>query len=232
MPSANLTYSESLFRELCDLHDVHWYRLPELQDRRQPDYELRIDGQPVVAEIKQIESNDSDRALSDALRLRGRASGVFNPDVKAQRVRDDIRLSRGQFRAYLENNPNVPALLVIFDATDSRYHDPYIIQTAMHGFEAAVISTSGGRAVVVEQGFASRNNSSIRHDVNRHLSALVTMHEFADFDTRERKLGLRFYHNQYADTPFPVGLWRRPDVVHLKLADKIPGKYQDWEPVE
>jgi len=232
MPGQVRTKSELLFEEVCDRHGIVWARLPECQDRPQPDYELSIDGQRIVAEIKQIEPNDEDRAYTEALRLQGRVSGVWNPDERARRVRDDVRASRRQLREYLEPNPGAPALLVIFDNTDCRYDDQHNILTAMHGWEQAVISTAGDRPVIVEQGFAPRNNSTIRHDVNRHLSALVTLHEFADFDTHERKLGLRFYHNEYADVPFTPELWQGPEIYHLRLGPKEPGQYQDWEPME
>ena len=229
MSNASLTYSESLFQELCDLHGVQWTRLPELQGGQQPDYELTIDSQQLVAEIKEIVPNDEDLAFSEALRDQGGVSGTLNPDFQARRVRSDIRTSRGQLRSYLERNPGVPALLVVYDATDSRYLDPYFMQTAMHGWEQAVISTAGDQPVIVEQGFAPRNNRTIREDFNRHLSALVTLHEFNDFDTHERKLGMCFYHNQYAEVPLPPSLWQGPEVSHFRLGSKEPGQYQNWE---
>jgi hypothetical protein len=232
MENAKLTYSESLFQELCTLHGVQCTRLSASQDHRQADYDLLIAGQRIVAEVKQAEPNDADRAFSNALTTKGHAFGRCNPDDKAGRVRNHIATSRGQFRAYLRSNPGIPAILVIFDNTESGYDDPYTVQTAMCGWEQAVISTAGNRPVIVERGFAPRNNSAIRHDKNRHLSALVTMHEFDDFHPpHERKLGLRFYHNEYADVPFPPKLWEGPEISHLRLGPKEPGQFQDWIPL-
>lgn len=229
MPNDNLTYSERLFQELCDMHNVQWNRLPELQTSQQPDYELMFGSQKIVAEIKEMVPNEDDLAVSNALRTQGRVSGRLNPDTQSRRVRSDIRASRGQLRSYQVRNPGVPAILVIYDGTDSRYLDPYFIQIAMHGYEEAVISTAGEHPVIVDQGFAPRNNRTIREDWNCQLSALVTLHEFNDFDTHERKLALSFYHNQHAEAPFLPGLWQAPGVAHYRLGSKEPGQYQNWE---
>lgn len=228
MPS-DRTNSELLFQELCDLQGVLWTKLPELPDTRQPDYELTLGSQRIVAEIKEISPNDDDLAFTKALRERGRVSGTLNPDQHARRIRSDIRTSRGQLRSYLERNPGVPTILVIFDATDSRYDDPYIIQTTMYGWEEAVIATDGEQPVIVEQGFAPRNNRTIRGDFNQHLSALATLHEFHDFDTHARKLALRFYHNQQAAVPLPADLWQGPEIFHYQMGSKESGQYQNWE---
>lgn len=227
MPAPVRTKSELLFEELCTLHRIVWTRLPE-RDEPQPDYELVIDGCRIAAEVKQIEANESDRSFADELERNGHAFERRDPDAMAQRVRQDIADSRPQLRAYVERHPGAPGLLILFDDAKNGYDDINTIRTAMFGWEQVVLSNTDRGPVIVDRGFGPRNNSEIRHNHNTQLSALVTLHEGTDYATRQRRLGLCFYHNHYAHAPFAPEWWTGEQISHLRLAEKSQGQFQDF----
>ncbi|MCK4873617.1 MAG: hypothetical protein KAS72_12920 [Phycisphaerales bacterium] len=228
------TKSELLFEELCDGQGLNYARLPELHDRQQPDYELTTRGHRVVVEVKQIEPNDDDKRFADALRSKGMATQTRNPDTVARRVRKHISQSRSQFKSYLESRPQIPAVLVVFDNAENRYTDPYTIQTALHGWEQVVLEVGGAGhdPVVIDRGFAQRNNKALREDINRHLSALATLHECWQLDDpHDRFLALQIYHNPFAEVPLNPAWWQGEYVCHFRIEEKTPGRYQNWRRV-
>jgi len=230
MASSNRTESEALFEELCEQHSVPCRRLPESPDRQQPDYELELAGNVVVAEVKQIDPNQEDRAFNDALHRDGMATQRRNPDLVARRVRNHIKESRAQLEAYLNCHPQTAALLVLFDAARNKYTDPYTIQTAMYGWEQVVLDVPpiGQPITVADRGFAPRNNREVRPDKNEHLSALATLHECRGIEEpHERFLAMRFYHNLLAVHRIAPIWWSADHIEHLQISEKAPGNYQN-----
>jgi len=231
MANDDRTISEALFEELCKLHSIPCRRLQVRSDGPQPDYELTLAGKRVVAEVKQIDPNEEDRQFTVALQRDDVATQCRNPDTMARRVRNQIKQSRTQLKAYLERDPQTPALLVLFDAAKNRYTDPYTILTAMHGWEQVLLSVPpvGQPITVADRGFAQRNNREVRPDKNEHLSALATLHECWDIEEpHERFLALCFYHNSYASQRIEPTWWSSDHIEHLELSEKAPGEYQNW----
>lgn len=224
------TQSEHLFEELCDQHGVGCRRLPLCEGRKQPDYELEIGDQHVIAEVKQINANDEDKRFAEALERDGVASQCRNPDVMARRIRNHIKKIRAQIKSYNQRCPAGPAILVLFDNARNKYTDPYTIQTAMHGWEQVVfdIPRNGQTPRVVDRGFAPHNNRAVRESKNQQMSALATLHECWDIQTEERFLALCFYHNSFAAHCFDPIWWHGDHIIHMTLEEKIPGKFQDW----
>lgn len=221
-----LTRSEQLFEEFCRLNHTGFNRLPEC-DTKQPDYEILFGDQKVVFEIKQIEANDSDVKFHADFKVRSR-----NPDHVADRVRNAIDSASKQIRSYLEANGNTPAIVVIFDDANNGHTDPYIIQTAMHGWEEATFSVPADvnrSPTFVDIGFGQRNNKLIRSDRKTHISAVATLHEYEEIaPPHERKLSLCFYHNQHASNSFDYHLWNSKQIWHRVLSKKVSGKPQNW----
>jgi hypothetical protein len=108
------------------------------------------------------------------------------------------------------------------------YTDPYTIQVAPHGWEQVTLAVNAPAAPVTERGFAPRNNRTLRAGHNDHLSALVTLHEYWDLHTHERRLALRFYHNPYAAVKFEPAWWAGEQIHHLQMSSKTERQYQDW----
>lgn len=112
------------------------------------------------------------------------------------------------------------------------YNDPYTIQTAMFGFEHVVLEARGAGVVASERGFAPRNNSEIRKEKNRQLSALATIHEYVEMESKEHKHGTVFCHNPYADFPLNPASWNNVYVSHMTLTPEVSDHFQDWKDVQ
>ncbi len=225
------TQSETLFEELCTQHGIAYTRIPVFPGcPPQPDYELVLAGGKVIAEVKQIDPNADDRRFTETLSCDHVATQRRNPDLMARRVRNAIRNSVTQIKSRLRSHPGVPAALVLFDAARNGYTDPYVVQTAMHGWEHVVfdVSLTGDAPRVMDRGFPRRNNRAVRRDKNQQLSALATLHECWNIDTRERFLELCFYHNHYAAHPILPEWWTGGGIRHATLSVKEPGKFQEW----
>lgn len=231
MKTKQKTVSETLFEELCNHQGVACTRLQELLNAQQPDYEVRPSGRLVVAEVKQIDPNEEDKAFHKALECGEVASRTRNPDHMAERVRSQIDSSRPQIRQYLADHPNTPAILVLYDNAHNKYTNPYTIQVALHGWEQVTFRLGRESTTVAERGFGYRNNKALREGKNEHLSALATLHECWEFDSHERNLYLQFYHNPFATIPLNPLWWQHPKIAHFALEAKVSGKFQDWAPI-
>jgi len=225
------TRSERLFEELCNAHGVAFQRLPERQKDKQPDYELTLSGQRVVVEVKQVEPNEEDEEYHKKIE----AGVIFvqhrNPDLMAKRVRNLISTSRDQFASYLERHPSTPSMLVVFDAAENWYTDPYAILVALYGWEQATFSVpnDGRSPYITDVGPGKRNNRELRADKNTHLSALATLHERCELVApHNRFLELSIYHNRFAQLALDASLWKSDYIRHQELAEKIQGQFQSW----
>lgn len=233
MSSAGLTQSERLFEELCCGQGAGARRLPPLADSKQPDYEVSLGSDRIVVEVKQLNPNAED--LEITRRIEAGTGGIYggDPNDMAERVRNHIKSSRRQFKAYLQRHPGTPAILVLFNATgNSFYSDSYTYQTALHGWESVEfqLGAPAERPLTVERGFSPRNDRELREDKNTHLSALAVLRECEEVrPPHERFLAIQFFHNPFADVPLCPARWNHKHAHHFRLSAKVPGQFQDWE---
>lgn len=221
--------SENLFEELCQQHGVEFDRIPVNSDSQQPDYELVLaSGQKVIAEVKQIDPNKNDRRAIADLECEGLAIHHDNfASTVPRRVQNAITKSRKQINSYLDIYPNLPALLILYDATGTdKYTDSYGIKIAMYGLDRFVISTSSPYSVI-DCGSVG-HNVAVRRDKNRQLSALATLHKCFSIDTGERFLSLLFYHNLFAKHRMEPGWWTGDHIAHYVLEEQTQGEFQNW----
>ena len=143
------------------------------------------------------------------------------------RVQNALMKSRRQINSYLDRYPNLPAVLVLYDATGTgKYTDPYGIKIAMYGLDQFVISTSPPYSVI-DCGPVG-HNVAVRDDKNQQLSALATLHKCFSMDTDERFLSLLFYHNPFAEHRIEPGWWTGNHIAHYALEEKVQGGFQNW----
>ena len=229
MQPSQRTESENLFEELCRQHGVECACIPVCADSQQPDYELVLaSGQKVIAEIKQIDPNENDRRAINDLKDKGLAMHGDNfAHTVPKRVQNALMKSRRRINPYLDRYPNLPAVLVLYDATGtSKYTDPYGVKIAMYGLDRFVISTSSPYSII-DCGPVG-HNVAVRDDKNQQLSALATLHKCFSMDTGERFLSLLFYHNQFAKHRIEPGWWTGNHIAHYALGEKVQGEFQNW----
>ena len=229
MQTRHPTESEKLFEELCRQHSVELTRIPICPDSRQPDYELVLaSGQKIIAEVKQIVPNENDRRAIEDLENKGLAMHGDNfACTVPKRVQNALKKSRRQINAYLDRFPNLPAVLVLYDATGTdKYTDPYGIKIAMYGLDRFVISASSLYSII-DCGPVG-HNVAVRSDKNQQLSALATLHKYFSMDTRERFLSLLFYHNPFAKHRIEPKWWTGNHIAHYALGENVQGDFQNW----
>lgn len=132
------TDSEILFERFCNETAIPYAPIPPEPEagRQTPDYELHLQVPPILAEIKQINLNPEDRALSRQLHETG--TYAFE-DLPGKRVRGKIPEAASQLKARAK--PNQPTLLIIYNNVDTLrgFTDPFQVMSAMYGVPEAVL---------------------------------------------------------------------------------------------
>src|SRR6266498_2836512 len=106
-----LTKSESLFRDYCNLHGFVANRIASPTDgSRYPDYEVIIAGNRIIAEIKELQANPNDKMTATILQQH--IPEAFG-DEPGRRVRTHIEDAEGQLRRYA--GQQVPCLVVLYE---------------------------------------------------------------------------------------------------------------------
>jgi hypothetical protein len=104
------TISEEQFEAFCKNRGIPLERIPE-SDSRTPDYEIDIESQRIIVEVKETSPNpeeiESDRLLNE------RGYGNVTGGTPGDRVRKMIRSASGQLKA--RSNGVLLTLLVVFD---------------------------------------------------------------------------------------------------------------------
>jgi hypothetical protein len=99
------TKSELLFESCCRIYGIQYQRVHETTEPR-PDYELIIEGQQILAEIKQFDPNADER---EAMERRARGEQVVWGSKPGERLRRAIRSANTQLRQLLAENHSIPS---------------------------------------------------------------------------------------------------------------------------
>ena len=60
--------SEILFKKFCSMHGILFRSIPCEKDEKTPDYEIVINNQKIIVEVKQIDPNEDEIKKTDELR--------------------------------------------------------------------------------------------------------------------------------------------------------------------
>lgn len=217
------TASEIHFENLCaDLH-IPMRRIIETSSKT-PDYELTIDEQLIVAEVKEMtrnkEEEESDRVLQE------RGYGNVLSTTPGDRVRKKISEASQQIRARAKGK--YPSLLVLFDRGFVAGHlDPYCIRVAMYGLEQLHIAVPIDPSVSsYPTGMSYGPKRKMTEEHNTSISAIGVL-----FATGPNTILLHVYHNRFAAVPLQPRLLAKHRIRQFKLEDEVPGSTARWEEV-
>jgi hypothetical protein len=201
------TLSEALFKRHCEARGVVFHRIAE-DGRKVADFELTLEPSIVVAEIKQLDPNDQDRAREAAM-AEGQVGSGFAP---TGRLRNLLGAAYRQIKPYALRG--VPGLVVCYNNAGALTHiDNFTVTRAMFGGMAAYIALGqDGNIHHVGQGFTGQRK--VTRNTCRGLSAVCVLSTPTNDTTR-----LVAYHNPYASNPISPAALR-------KLADRQFG-YND-----
>src|SRR6266851_2729830 len=129
------TQSEKWFEDYCAHSGIVCKRIAE-ENSKTPDYELTIDSQRIIIEVKEISRNREERESDRLLSERGYGSALS--DTPGDRVRKKITDSSAQIKARTDGI--YPSILVLCDlqfgcGQITGHLAPYNIRVAMHGLE-------------------------------------------------------------------------------------------------
>ena len=236
------TKSESLFLEYCNLRGYVAKRISSAADGgRFSDYEVTIGQNHIIAEIKELQANPTDKNVAKI--IQENRIEVYG-DEPGRRVRTHIEDAEKQLRRYV--GQRVPCLVVLYDnivVNDFRpYHpggflqeisnplNPYHIDVGMYGLQAAQLRIhQDGRTESLGDVRGSKRTLRFQHQDN--ISSVVTLHDYAP----DYGLFLIVYHNFFAKNPLPKTVFANSKDKQLEKPDhpeSCPGSWRQIQIVE
>ena len=217
------TASEIHFENLCADLGIPLRRITETNSKT-PDYELTINEQLIVAEVKEMTLNKEEEEADRVLQERG--YGNVLSTTPGNRVRKKISESSPQIKARAKGE--YPSLLVLFDRGFVAGHlDPYCIRVAMYGLEQVHVAAPVDPAIspyVTGMSYGPKRKMTEEH--NTSISAIGVL-----FAIEPNTIVLHVYHNKFAAVPVEPRLLAKHRIRQFKLEEDIPGKTAQWQEV-
>ena len=186
---AILTKSESLFADLCAARKVPCKRIEEGLNRT-ADYEVTLDRLLVYVELKQLDTNESDRKVKEKMKA-GYIAGTVAP---TRRVRDQIAKAYNQLKTYYKGGH--PCLVVLFNNVGILSHiDSFTVTSAMFGGFGFRLALDSSQAIRVS-GHGFLGGRKLTRNTCRGISAVCVLESSGSAGLR-----LTAYHNPYATNP-------------------------------
>ncbi len=217
------TSSEIYFEKLCADLGISLTRIPEGKIKT-PDYEITIDQQLIITEVKEMAHNKEEKESDRVLEERG--YGNVLSTTPGDRVRKKIEKSSRQIKA--RTNGKYPSLLVLFDYGSVAGHlDPYCIRVAMYGLEQIHIALPKDLSISpYATGMSYGPKRKMTEECNTSISAIGVL-----FATGPNEILLHVYHNKFAAVPLDSRLLARYGITQFKLGNDMPGGTAEWEEV-
>lgn len=213
-----------LFEAFCREHGIMFSPVPEALDRR-PDYELKIDGHLILAEVKQLDPNKEELA---AIKRQARGEQVILSSEPGGRLRGAIHSANKQFKALLKVRPvPIPTILVVYNNTPCALHtEAYAVMTAMRGLDVVDVEVPvdrGERPRFVGSGPGPKRG--MQPTKNRSTSTIGVL---TDVDS----IHLDVYHNEHAVSKLVPSLLRFPGVKQFRLPEGSLSSFEtQWREV-
>lgn len=208
--------SQILFEEFCANSRIEFVPIKE-GETRTPDYEIIIDGQRIIVEVKEIDRNNNEKEL---LRTHGYEEGSGTP---GDRVRRKIKKASSQIKALTQEI--YPSILVLLDLTWGGHLDQYYIKVAMYGLEQIHLEVPINpslRPYTTGMSFGPERQMTEEH--NKSISAIGSL-----LKQGPNEIILHVYHNKYAAVPINPNLLAEHGIKQFRLENEEPGYSGEWE---
>lgn len=221
------TQSEIWFEDYCAHSKIACKRI-SVGKSETPDYDITIDGQRIIVEVKEILRNKKERESDRLLSERGYRSVLSN--TPGDRVRKKIKASSAQIRARTQGI--YPSILVLCDLVHGRgqiacHLSSYNIRVAMYGLEQIRIAVPIDHSVspyVTGKSYGPKRKMT--EDANTSISAIGVL-----FTPKSNEISLHVYHNKFASMPLDTRLIAKHGICQFKLEDEVPANTTKWEEV-
>jgi hypothetical protein len=221
------TQSEKWFEDYCANSGITCQRIPA-ENNKTPDYEITIDGQRIIVEVKEI-SRNKDEQESDLL-LSERGYGSVLSHIPGNRARKKITDSSAQIKA--PTCGIYPSILVLCDlqfgcGQIAGHLDPYNIRVAMYGLEQIHMAVPRDHSVSpYATGMSYGPKRKMTEDHNTTISAIGVL-----FTPSPNEIELCVYHNKFAAVPLDQRLLAKHGICQFKLEGEARGNTAKWEEV-
>ena len=222
------TQSEKWFEKFCANVDLVCRRISE-EDNKTPDYQLRIDDQSIIVEVKEFTRNKAEQASDRLLEERGYGEALSN--TPGDRVRKKIADSSAQIKA--KTKGIYPSILVLCDIKYGcgqimGHTDPYNIRVGMYGLEQIHIAIPVDASVSpYATGVSYGPKRKMTADQNTSISAIGVLSTPNKDDIR-----LDVYHNIYAANPLDPALITGYEIRQYRLDDAESETTAQWKEID
>jgi hypothetical protein len=215
-----MTQSQTLFEKFCSDSGIKCVHI-QTEKTKTPDYELTIDGQKVIVEVKEIIRNKDEQEYDRLIKERGIAGGTNTP---GDRVREKIRKASPQIKMLTRGIK--PSILVLLDRGLIAGHlEPYNIRVAMYGLEQVHINVPRNPSIspyATGMSYGPKRKMTDNH--NTSISAIGGLLTLVP-----NEIILYVYHNKYAAVPLDPKLLAKYGIRQFVLEDEVPGKTAKWK---
>lgn len=193
-----MTESEVKFQLFCRENNLPYQKLKP-DDGKTPDYDVYVNGQKVVAEVKEFALNDEEKKALRDLQVNKVATWSGSKHV-GDRVRHKIDKAKRQLQQRASGK--FPSLLVLYDTrpTPIRGISPYDVLVAMYGFETIDLHEPEKPGEPMKFGkHRFGKGKKLRKDCKAYIGALAILEERAD-----SCLHMNVYINVFAVPTLPL----------------------------
>lgn len=202
------TESEILFEQFAGSLSIPCQPIP-CERGQTPDYELRLNGNRVIAEIKQLDENDDDKSNWAEARSRGVGSAFGGTE---ERLGKKLKKANKQLKARCCGS--IPGMTIVFDNGTFSGIDGDDILEAMYGKQTVTFTRFSDGTVQPCDLHAGREGV-LGAAKNTTISAVGWLRCNGDHST------LRVYHNHFAAKQIDPNWFRDERFVHRALAGDV-----------
>lgn len=222
------TQSEKWFEKFCANVGLVCHRISE-EDDKTPDYQLQIDGQSIIVEVKEFSRNKVEQRSDRFLKERGYGEALSN--TPGDRIRKKIADSSAQIKAKTKGIH--PSILVLCDIKYGSgqimgHTDPYNIRVGMYGLEQVHIAVPTDVSVSpYATGMSYGPKRKMTANQNTSISAIGILSTPNKDDIR-----LDVYHNIYAANPLDPALIAGHEIRQYCLEDAESETTAQWKEID
>jgi hypothetical protein len=214
------TCSELLFEDFCKSYGIK-FQLVEtksVEGKKTPDYDIFIEDNKIIIEVKQMNVNPEEKIKQDALNN----SGIVT--IKSElgkRVRGKIKDAQDKFKKRSENK--YPSILILYDNVKYYKHtEPLEILSAMYGQLYFPVSYSNSEPLAQIGNIKLGGKRKMTEETNTSISAIGVIKKNSD-----GKSNMTIYHNTYANVPLSPKLLCKIPVKQYEINNNNSTEWQE-----
>jgi len=213
------TLSEDMFEKFYHENSFEFSRIMTESNIKTPDYDVFPKGNRVVVEVKELQTNNDDKAAWREARKRGVFAAWSDP---SSRIRQKIGEAYKQLKCRSEGLS--PAVLVLFDNGTFGGIDATDIKNAMYGDETVHVthSSDGNIDIVPLQG----GGRKCTENDNRSLSAVSLLWSIGN------TVQLSIFHNVFTKCPLPYNWFAVGACRQYSIALECHSGFSEWHLIQ